>query len=204
MNQIKTWQEALGHDRPLLACGAVGEAMQAEIDALRQAIEQGEQETPEHHLMVEANKYWTQANAKHHGAVQWIQDDSGALLIFTRGEYRDKLMKGIFFDAPTAPAQPAVPSIEAARKMGEQGGPAVEKERLAFEAWMAGHCWALSATWTGTEYRSDSEAAQVGWHDPQAMRTRGLWAAWRDRAALSAAPAQQPLTTAEIEQIRGQ
>lgn len=35
------------------------------------------------------------------------------------------------------------PSIEAARKMGEVGGPAVEEERLAFEAWMAGHCWEL-------------------------------------------------------------
>ena len=35
---IKTWQEALGHDRPLLACGAVGEAMQAEIDELRAAL----------------------------------------------------------------------------------------------------------------------------------------------------------------------
>ena len=36
---IKTWQTSLGHDRPLLACGAVGEAMQDEIDELRAALE---------------------------------------------------------------------------------------------------------------------------------------------------------------------
>jgi hypothetical protein len=75
-----------------------------------------------------------------------------------------------------------VPSIEAAHEMGAHGGPAVESERLAFEAWMRGHCWALCATWTGTQYRSDAE--QEGDVDPRAMATRRLWAAWRDRAAL--------------------
>jgi hypothetical protein len=67
--------------------------------------------------------------------------------------------------------------------MGAKGGPAHEGERLAFEAWMRGHCWALCATWTGTQYRSDAE--QGGDVDPRAMRTRQLWAAWRDRAALA-------------------
>ena len=70
-----------------------------------------------------------------------------------------------------------------AHAMGAAGGPAHEGERAAFEAWMRGHCWALCATWTGTEYRSDAE--QGGWPDPQAMMTRRLWAAWRDRAALA-------------------
>lgn len=70
-----------------------------------------------------------------------------------------------------------------ARAMGAFGGPAHDGERLAFEAWMAGHCWALCATWTGTQYRSDAE--QGGDVDPRAMRTRQLWAAWRDRAALA-------------------
>lgn len=76
----------------------------------------------------------------------------------------------------------AAPSIEAAIAMGATGGPVVEAERLAFEAWMRGHCWALCATWDGKTYRSDSE--QGGWINPHAMRTRELWAAWRDRAAL--------------------
>jgi hypothetical protein len=81
-------------------------------------------------------------------------------------------------------AQPAAhPDPEAAQRMGEVGGEAQEGERLAFEAWMRGHCWALCATWTGKGYQSDAE--QGGNVDPQAMRTRQLWAAWRDRAALA-------------------
>lgn len=76
------------------------------------------------------------------------------------------------------------PSIEAAHEMGARGGPVVEAERLAFEAWMRGHCWALCATWNGREYRTDAE--QGGNLCPHAMRARQLWAAWRDRAALAA------------------
>ena len=75
------------------------------------------------------------------------------------------------------------PDTEAAYAMGANGGPVVESERLAFEAWMRGHCWALGATWRGTQYRSDDEAS--GDINPHAMRTRQLWAAWRDRAALA-------------------
>lgn len=75
------------------------------------------------------------------------------------------------------------PSIEAAHKMGEEGGPAVEEERLAFEAWMDGHCWALCAEWNGTAY---VEMCEIGdFISPNATHTRGLWAAWRDRAALA-------------------
>jgi len=76
------------------------------------------------------------------------------------------------------------PDIEAARKIGEEGGPAVEEERLAFEAWMDGHCWALCATWTGTGYMADSER-KYGLFCGEAFVTRGLWASWRDRAALA-------------------
>lgn len=76
------------------------------------------------------------------------------------------------------------PSIESARKMGEEGGPAVEAERLAFEAWMDGHCWALCATWSGTSYVGDGEV-DGRFVSPQAIHVRGLWAAWRDRAALA-------------------
>lgn len=75
------------------------------------------------------------------------------------------------------------PAEADAYSMGATGGPAHEGERLAFEAWMRGHCWALCATWTGAQYRSDAE--QGGDVDPRAMRTRQLWAAWRDRAALA-------------------
>jgi len=74
--------------------------------------------------------------------------------------------------------------IKAARKLGETGGPNDERERALFEAWMAGHCWALCATWRGTQYVSEAELGHKGYVDPHAMRTRQLWAAWRDRAAL--------------------
>lgn len=75
------------------------------------------------------------------------------------------------------------PSIEAAYAMGAKGGPVVEAERLAFEAWMRGHCWSLGAEWNGLTYMGMLESP--GYIDPTAMRTRQLWAAWRDRAALA-------------------
>ena len=80
------------------------------------------------------------------------------------------------------------PTIEQAHEMGAKGAPATEAERLLFEAWMRGHCWALSAHWDGKQYVSDAEAG--GDVDPRAMATRRMWAAWRDRAALAAAPSQ--------------
>ena len=36
MNPIPTWQSTLGNSPHIVAAGAVGQAMQAEIDALRQ------------------------------------------------------------------------------------------------------------------------------------------------------------------------
>lgn len=81
------------------------------------------------------------------------------------------------------------PTIEAAREMGAKGGPVVEAERLAFEAWMAGHCWKVSPTWNGQTYDDSEEDKNRGLLDPLARTTRMLWAAWRDRAALR--PAQQ-------------
>ena len=75
------------------------------------------------------------------------------------------------------------PSTEAAYDMGAKGGPVVEEERLAFEAWIAGHCWALNATWNGRCYVGIAES--ISYICPQAMQTRILWAAWRDRAALA-------------------
>ena len=100
-----------------------------------------------------------------------------------------------------APAQavpaPGVPSEQQAHDMGAKGAPATEAERLLFEAWMRGHCWALCATWEGTGYRSAAERG--GGNDPHAMATRRLWAAWRDRAALAASPTAATATAAPAQ-----
>ncbi len=77
----------------------------------------------------------------------------------------------------------SAPSIEAARAMGEKGGAVVEDERIAFEAWMRGHNWTLCAKWNGITYIGDTETHSRLCQD--AIRTRQLWAAWRDRAALA-------------------
>lgn len=79
---------------------------------------------------------------------------------------------------------PSAPSEEAAAEMGANGGHVVEAERLAFEAWVRGHNWSLCATWSGNGYLGERE--QGGAVCPHAMRTRMMWAAWRDRAALAA------------------
>ena len=83
------------------------------------------------------------------------------------------------------------PSIESARKMGEEGGPAVEAERLAFEAWRSGHCWVLGATWNaGSGYVGQEEVFGLR-ISQQATETRRSWAAWRDRAALASDRVEQ-------------
>lgn len=75
------------------------------------------------------------------------------------------------------------PTIDQARQLGEKGSPARESERLLFEAWMGGHCWVIGGTWTGTQYKaSDEDGLRV---NQQAMLTRMLWAAWRDRGTLA-------------------
>jgi len=77
-----------------------------------------------------------------------------------------------------------VPSIEAAYEMGANGSIAGEEERLAFESWVRGHCWPLGAQWNGTGYIGAGEIGNNSYVCPLAMRTRQMWAAWRDRAAL--------------------
>jgi hypothetical protein len=76
-----------------------------------------------------------------------------------------------------------------ALRLGKEGAPPTEAERLLFEAWMRGHCWALCATWNGKQYVSDAE--QGGNVDPRAINTRQLFAAWRDRAALASWEAER-------------
>lgn len=75
-------------------------------------------------------------------------------------------------------------TIEAAHDLGTKGAEPSEAERLLFEAWMRGHCWALSCEWDGKQYTNDVERG--GNLCPHAIRTRQLWAVWRDRAALGA------------------
>ncbi|MGF6211821.1 hypothetical protein [Comamonas sp. 4034] len=89
--------------------------------------------------------------------------------------------------AAQAPAAVAVPDERAAYEMGAKGAPPTEHERILFEEWMRGHCWKVVGTWDGATYRGDAERGLF--IDPHAMRTRQLWAVWRDRAALAATPA---------------
>ncbi len=91
-------------------------------------------------------------------------------------------------DAAIAPGgeDPRGPTVEDARELGAKGAPPSENERLLFEAWMGGHCWAVAGEWNGTTYVAASESPSN--FDPAVMHTRGLWAAWRDRAALPANP----------------
>lgn len=99
-------------------------------------------------------------------------------------------------------SESAAPTVEAAREMGAKGGPVVEAERLAFEAWMAGHCWAVSPTWNGKTYDDSEEDKKRKLLDPLARTTRMLWAAWRDRAALSSLrPQAVPMTEGLVEVV---
>lgn len=90
------------------------------------------------------------------------------------------------------------PTPEAAFAMGQAGGPPSEAERLAFEAWMRGHCWQVVGNWDGTTYVTDAERQQQGWVDHWASVTRQLWAAWRDRAALAEKAGAGPTEVAEL------
>lgn len=75
-------------------------------------------------------------------------------------------------------------TVEASEKMGATGAAPTESERQLFEAWMRGHCWAISGVWDGKTYVDSAETG--GYINPLTMHVRCLWAAWRDRAALGA------------------
>ena len=99
-------------------------------------------------------------------------------------QLRERIAHALPFDCDATDA----PSVDDARAMGQHGGPADEAERIAFEAWMIGHNWMQpSVQWTGSIYGpAYRSAAEDGlFIDPEAVRTRMMWAAWRDRAALS-------------------
>lgn len=89
-----------------------------------------------------------------------------------------------------------------AHELGAKGSPANEPDRLAFEAWMRGHCWALSATWIDGGYLGDRESK--GRYCADAARTRMLWAAWRDRGELARRlqPARVSHTDASVDAMQ--
>ena len=98
------------------------------------------------------------------------------------------------------------PLQKAAYDIGAKGSEPTENERLAFEAWMRGHCWKVVGDWDGKQYKHDCEDGEFV--HGGAMNTRRLWAAWRDRGAVarSTLEAQQvavplPLTDDEIMQL---
>lgn len=97
------------------------------------------------------------------------------------------------FAALIQPAKQGPVSVESAEKMGATGAEPTESERQLFEAWMKGHCWAVSGVFDGKTYVDSAETG--GYINPHTMHTRCLWAAWRDRAALAAQvqPVQEPV-----------
>jgi hypothetical protein len=91
---------------------------------------------------------------------------------------------------------------DAAFAMGQTGGQPSEAERLAFEQWMRGHSWLVSGEWNGSTY--DDRPGREGWHDNNTMITRMLWAAWRDRAALSPYGTAHPAPVPVGERLPGE
>ena len=89
------------------------------------------------------------------------------------------------------------PLQQAAYDIGAKGSESTDEDRLSFESWMRGHCWALSSHWDGNQYVSDDE--KNGGFSAHAMGTRRLWAAWRDRGALSKVMMQSSATQKAAE-----
>jgi hypothetical protein len=101
-----------------------------------------------------------------------------------------------------APEAVAVsPSEDAAFAMGQTGGQPSEAERLAFEQRIRGHSWLVAGEWNGSTY--DDRPGREGWHDNNTMITRMLWAAWRDRAALSPYGTAHPAPVPVSERLPG-
>jgi len=90
--------------------------------------------------------------------------------------------------APThgADARPVAITEVMAEEMGANGSPHSEPERLLFEAYCKGHCWAVGE-WNGQHYVD--------------MADRIRFAYWRDRAALAtrdSAPSDGPNAWADL------
>ena len=92
------------------------------------------------------------------------------------------------------------PLQQAAYDIGAKGSDPTEEERLAFESWMRGHCWAVIGDWDGKQYKhgcEDGEFIHGG-----AMGTRRLWAAWRDRGAVAMVLAEKSQAVEPIGYVR--
>jgi hypothetical protein len=77
-------------------------------------------ESIEAHLMSKAHEYWKIANRRHTGAVQWIRnDETGALLVFTRGEYSDSILSSVIEIIKPLQSQPQQPAQEPAPTMSQ-------------------------------------------------------------------------------------
>lgn len=181
--KIETAENDAAHQKALADSALrVAKGWERKCGELRAKIEAMEQ--PEQARLVTPTAYrW-----RHRGSVMWQYGELTEETVQVAKEHNHEV-QSLYALLGAQPA-PSAPSEEAAAEMGANGGHVVEAERLAFEAWMRGHCWKLGAKWTGTEYRSDFEKG--GMVDTHAMRTRELWAAWRDRAALAAAPEAKP------------
>lgn len=90
-------------------------------------------------------------------------------------------------------------TLAEALRLGKEGAPPTEAERLLFEEWMRGHCWKVCGTWNGRQYVHESESR--GDVYPPAVNTRQLFAAWRDRAALATFEAQADAKPAPAEPV---
>lgn len=99
------------------------------------------------------------------------------------------------------------PDVDSAHDLGAKGARPTESERLLFEAWMRGHCWAIVGTWNGREYDDRPEHREAKVLDPLAMQNRQLFAAWRDSAALRFCPDRQNeselISSAESQRPKG-
>jgi hypothetical protein len=169
-------------------------------DTLRTAIAEAEKQEP-----VAWSVQYPDDVERHRVTPSLVSDTKAELEEHFAGSAATKHIVPLYTIPPAAPVQdmqePVAITEQQAHDMGATGAEPTDAERLLFEAWMKGHCWALCATWTGTQYRSDAE--QSGDLDPRAMATRRLWAAWRDRAALATPPAAQQEPVAWIEHIAG-
>jgi hypothetical protein len=70
-------------------------------------------------LLEKAMEFWKNGNAKHYGAVQWAEWEDGELLIFTRGEYRQRLLQNI---ADISTGENIPDSLGIARQRGYEEG----------------------------------------------------------------------------------
>lgn len=151
--EIKTWQERGVYASDAVPDGNAEIAMCEEIAELRAALEAArpasqqvqaqaapwysfslEKTGDEHHdasnFLLNAATEWWEASKRANvcGAVKWLTSEDGALLIFTRAEYRQQLLENIH-----KLEQNPVDFFAPAAQQGD--GELPQDERAAFESW---------------------------------------------------------------------